>query len=112
MREIPEDNSGGYHAFSARPSSGRAPLSVTFFSFYNNQTRPTLDYGDGTHEQIAVCINRNNRGNNCTDPGRNTHVYRSPGNYTARVVQSFCPPGAKCFAPEKVLESVIIRVSR
>ncbi len=101
----------GRDRFSAYPTSGRAPLGVTFLNYYSGQAnRPTIDYGDGTHEQASVC--NSPRENYCTNPGRNSHVYRNPGTYTARLVESFCPRGTQCFASEKVLDTVVIRVDR
>lgn len=101
----------GRDRFSAYPVSGRAPLNVTFLNYYTGQTsRPTIDYGDGSHEQASVC--NSPRGSYCTNPGRNSHIYRNPGTYNVRLVESFCPPGSRCFAPERVLDTVTIRVDR
>lgn len=94
--------------FYAEPVQGQAPLSVTFFSKYSGQGGiPTLDFGDGKYEQISSC---NAPADYCIAAGKNFHTYKFPGVYTARVVQSFCPPGAQCFAAEKVLATLKIRV--
>jgi PKD repeat protein len=87
-------------SFRAYPTIGRSPLYVLFTNSYQRQSGTlTLDFGDGRNETL--------RPND-----RTTHLYRRPGVYTARVVQGFCPPGARCFAPERVIDTATIRVTR
>lgn len=87
-------------SFRAYPTIGRSPLYVLFTNSYPRQSGTlTLDFGDGRNETL--------RPND-----RTTHLYRRPGVYTARVVQGFCPPGARCFAPERVIDTATIRVTR
>jgi hypothetical protein len=105
-----DNNGGGREVFKATPDSGRAPLSVTFFNNYSGQGgRATLDYGDGSTEQANNC---NAPADRCITPGRNTHVYRNAGTYTARLVQNLCPRGAQCLVAERVLGTEVIRVTR
>jgi hypothetical protein len=112
-----QNNGGGWGGggnnndnFSATPSSGRAPLSVTFLNNHSGQGgRATIDFGDGTTEAADNCYAPADR---CLRPGRNTHVYRNTGTYTARLVQNLCPRGAQCLVAERVLGTEVIRVTR
>lgn len=79
---------------SASPSSGNAPLTVTF-SHYVGGFRPagisyTLDFGDGGSERATECPAPADA---CTGPGTNTHTYRSNGTYTATLnkITDPCP---------------------
>ncbi|MFZ2886432.1 MAG: PKD domain-containing protein [Minisyncoccia bacterium] len=85
-------NSSG--RLSANPSSGTAPLSVTF-SHYVGGFRPAgisyvLDFGDGSSERATEC---SAPADACTGPGKNTHTYQSNGTYTATLtrVTDPCP---------------------
>lgn len=69
----------------ATPSSGSAPLSVSFEIQVYDGGNYTLQYGDGTSELIAVpavqCVTAP-----CYPPAfTKTHVYQEKGNYTARL---------------------------
>lgn len=114
IADLQNTNGGGTSqgSFSANPTSGSAPLNVVFTNTYTTQNGSglTLDYGDGQNESLHVCQTTGPQ--ICVDPLRNFHTYQSPGTYIARVVKSFCPAGAQCFAPEQVLNSVTITVTR
>lgn len=68
----------------ATPSSGAAPLSVTFSTMLSGFRIPSvtyiLDYGDGVQEKPADCLAPADA---CIEPGKNTHTYSGTGVYTA-----------------------------
>ena len=82
--------------FSASPTSGSVPLTVTFSStisgFHPASTQYVIDYGDGTaRAQAANCYSPTDY---CISPGINTHTYQSAGTYTARLIRvtyNICP---------------------
>lgn len=80
--------------FSASPSRGDAPLSVTFSTwlpaFRVNTISYSIDFGDGTNERAADCPAPADA---CTGPGQNTHTYASNGTYTATLnkITDPCP---------------------
>jgi hypothetical protein len=98
-----------YPALQYTPTSGLTTQTVvTFSTRYSGQGGiPTIDYGDGTYEQVKTCYAPADA---CLDTGLNTHIYSKVGEYTARVVKNFCPPTASCFAAETVLQSAQVRV--
>jgi len=88
--------------FSASPTSGTAPLAVTFsYPFSQYKYAPVVGFGDGTEANIS-----------CTRSGCTaSHTYTKAGTYTAQLVQRLCPPNAEgCLAPEEIVGSVTIMV--
>lgn len=76
--------------FSASPTSGVAPLAVTFFSNIGGFPPPyrvdyTIDYGDGVREAAAGCYAPSDY---CISPGKNTHTYTNTGTYTATLTMT------------------------
>ena len=74
---------GGNGRLSASPTSGKAPLSVTFTASVNGNR---IDFGDGTSAMmppIPPCFY-------CPTPSTWTqmHTYASPGTYVAKLVRS------------------------
>lgn len=80
--------------FSATPTQGAAPLSVTFSTWLSafrvNTISYTIDFGDGTSERAADCYAPADA---CQSPGQNTHTYTSNGIYTATLnkITDPCP---------------------
>ncbi|OGG58488.1 hypothetical protein A2765_02025 [Candidatus Kaiserbacteria bacterium RIFCSPHIGHO2_01_FULL_56_24] len=80
--------------FTASPTRGNAPLSVTFSTWLSgfriNTIFYTLDYGDGSSERAADCYAPADA---CQSPGQNTHTYSSNGTYTATLnrITDPCP---------------------
>lgn len=71
--------------FSASPSSGPAPLDVSFaYQPSEENGQYYIDYGDGTGEKMTVqqiyCIRAP-----CISPATAKHTYTQPGAYTATV---------------------------
>jgi len=79
---------GNQERFSATPTRGDAPLTVTFNTwrsgFRVNTISYSIDYGDGTSERAADCPAPADA---CTGPGVNTHTYSQNGTYTASLVK-------------------------
>lgn len=80
--------------FSATPTRGEAPLSVTFETWLSG-FRPqsiyyTIDFGDGTSERAADCPAPADA---CVGPGYNKHTYTSRGQYVATLnkITDPCP---------------------
>lgn len=74
----------GSNQFSATPTRGDAPLTVTFSSMVGG-FRPggisyTIEYGDGTSEAATEC---SAPADACVSPGINSHTYATNGTYTA-----------------------------
>lgn len=86
--------------FSATPTSGAGPLSVTFntwlSAFRVNTISYTIDYGDGSSGKAADCYAP---ADGCLSPGQNSHTYTADGTYTATLnkITNTCPVGAQCF---------------
>jgi peptidoglycan hydrolase-like protein with peptidoglycan-binding domain len=101
--------------FNASPTSGSAPLTVTFSTwlsgFRPNSITYTIDFGDGTSERAADC---NAPADACVSAGQNTHTYTNNGTYTATLNKITDPCGGNplCLAPieTKVVGKVQIRV--
>lgn len=73
--------------FSVSPTSGKAPLKVTFktnFAGFGTPL-PKIYYGDGTSEKVEGC---NAPADVCTAPGKNTHTYKKAGTYNVVVKDS------------------------
>jgi len=102
---------GGYEIpgqrFTATPTRGDAPLSVTFNTWLSgfrvNTISYTIDFGDGTSERAADCPAPADA---CTGPGQNTHTYASNGTYIATLnkITDPCPDDGdpstpRCLAP-------------
>ena len=93
---------GNQERFSATPTNGSAPLSVTFSTWISgfriNTVSYTIDFGDGTHERAADCPAPADA---CTGPGQNTHTYQKEGLYTATLnkVTDPCAGIEGCMAP-------------
>jgi hypothetical protein len=91
--------------FTASPTSGKAPLTVTF----KNMTGGVLDFGDGISVTQPWCAG--NSGPNCSPQPTPaiiaqwsagvTHTYTSPGSYTAKLKSTGIP---------KVLAQITITV--
>jgi peptidoglycan hydrolase-like protein with peptidoglycan-binding domain len=95
---------------SASPSSGVAPLMVTF-----TVTAPagnyTLDFGDNTEASVSVpqiyCITTP-----CNPPPQQiTHTYSAAGNYTAKLLGWSCQQGYYCAAVMQTLASTVVTVT-
>lgn len=85
---------GNTERFSASPTRGEAPLTVTFDTWLSgfrvNTVSYSIDYGDGTSERAADCPAPADA---CTGPGQNKHTYASNGTYTATLnkITDPCP---------------------
>lgn len=68
--------------FSASPTSGAAPLTVSFSTNNSGQggRQNVIDFGDGQYEIAANCYAPADA---CVSPGVNTHTYSARGTYTA-----------------------------
>lgn len=95
-------------AFSANPSSGYAPLTVTFTS----NTSGTVTFGDGASAQLnANCLTGLSGSQNCSTGNYFVaHTYASRGSYTATLWTSYCPPGAYCIQASQQAGTVAITV--
>ena len=80
--------------FSATPTRGNAPLSVTFNTYLSgfrvNNVSYSIDFGDGSSERAMDCPAPADA---CTGPGQNTHTYSSNGTYIATLnkITDPCP---------------------
>jgi peptidoglycan hydrolase-like protein with peptidoglycan-binding domain len=80
--------------FTATPTRGDAPLTVSFNTWLSgfrvNTISYTIDYGDGSSERAADCPAPADA---CTGPGVNSHTYSSNGTYTATLnkITDPCP---------------------
>lgn len=106
--------------FDVSPSSGAAPLTVTFGTWISGfriaSTYYTIDFGDGTSERAADCPAPADA---CVSPGLNTHTYVTEGLYTATLskITDPCPDDGdpatpRCMAPmqTEVVAKAQIRV--
>lgn len=106
---------GGAAQFSASPTYGAAPLSVTFRSmvggFRPAGTSFTIDFGDGTSGPAAEC---SAPADACVSPGVNVHVYSTKGTYTAtlsRIVDPcFGQPACRAAVHQEIIGKVQITV--
>jgi PKD repeat protein len=79
--------------FSASPTSGQSPLTVTFNAtrLYSD-TSYTVNFGDGASGQISIPLPFCPVGSgSCSGPnfgGNVSHMYQSAGSYTATIVNS------------------------
>lgn len=100
------DDSNNTATFSAQPTSGKAPLAVTFRSALREPARYSINFGDGTSGTYTICAE--SYPYQCST----SHTYRSPGTYTAQLIESLCPPNAEgCLAPDRVVKSITVRVT-
>jgi len=78
--------------FTAVPSVGTAPLTVTFNTWLSgfriNSVSYSIDFGDGTSERAADC---SAPAGACVSPGENVHTYTKDGTYTALLIQTTDP---------------------
>jgi PKD repeat protein len=72
--------------FSASPTSGSAPLTVSFSGSFNG-TSYSVDYGDGKSSgQLSACGWLSDGGGQVCGQVGTLHVYASPGTYTAHLM--------------------------
>lgn len=90
---------GGWNQnFSASPTSGQAPLAVTFTANTNAKGEYSIDFGDGTSGSVwaisqIMCIRAP-----CVQPPPSMgHTYTANGTYTAKLI--YQPPAPPCNAP-------------
>ena len=103
-----------FPTFSASPTSGAAPLSVTFSwrssSSNPNSDRFLVDFGDGESGSSQCAAD-----SACTGGFIARHTYTSTGTYTARLIKLWvctAPPGAVCSpGPDTVLGLATITVT-
>ncbi len=97
-------------SFSANVTSGRAPLSVTFSTWFsvNRPVNPVyfIDFGDGQSANVPNCVLGSN---GCTSAGTIAHTYASVGTYTARLIQR--ATGANSTYVDTVLSSITINAT-
>lgn len=105
-------------ALFASPTSGSAPLTVSFTSqIGDGMTRPSaydgqdtvIDFGDGSATQWVSCLSGSNgMGERCPSPAKFSHTYSQNGTYIATLKKTggFCV-GA---CPETVVSQVKITV--
>jgi len=106
------------NALSASPSSGSAPLTVSFTSqIGDGTTRPSaydgqdtvVDFGDGSATHWVSCLSSfNGMGERCPTPSRFSHVYTQSGTYIATLKKT----GGMCIGgcPETIISQVKITV--
>jgi PKD repeat protein len=93
-----DGSGGGNETFSATPTSGTPPLSVTFTAHHaSGGNTYYLSYGDGTSGALAPsCIFVSA---SCVADAMSTHTYTAAGTYTATLSHSTnCPAGYGCTA--------------
>lgn len=101
----------GTEQVTASPTSGQAPLGVTFeVSNANLNTTYYIDYGDGADAQMESQCFYGSQG--CSTSVRSSHTYTHAGTFTARVSASAsCPQGLYCPMYLRNVGSVTIMVS-
>ena len=95
--------------FTATPTSGWAPLAVSFSNMVGGPLQGSLviRYGDGSSDTATRCVGGNAAvADTCTTPGTNAHTYTSTGTYTAQLINVRCI-GTNC---ETVLGTATITV--
>ena len=118
---------GGNRAFSATPTYGAPPLSVSFTATKLTAGNGySIDYGDGTSDEIKAsfppCPAYQSGLNYGPDCGQNSgasgyasHTYTSVGTYTAKleneVDNEMCRGVVGCMVPARVLGTVTITVT-
>ncbi|MDP3646282.1 MAG: PKD domain-containing protein [bacterium] len=95
--------------FSASPTSGTAPLAVTFSNMIGGPLQGSLviRYGDGSTDAVNRCREDSAVvADTCVMPGINTHTYTTAGTFMAKLVNVTCI-GTGC---EKVWGTATITV--
>ena len=92
--------------FTVKPTSGAAPLAVSFSASYEG-TRYSVDFGDSQSATMVIvpifCDYYDGDGK-CPTSNKQfmNHTYISAGTYTARLIKPagpcYAPPGAACMA--------------
>lgn len=115
----PDDNGpkNSDNSLNALPTSGSAPLAVTFVSKYGDagSEQPShfdgqdtlIDFGDGTALLWVRCVGS---GGVCDTPVRISHTYTSAGRFAVTLKKS----GGLCFdgpCPSPVLGTAVVTVS-
>lgn len=109
-------STGSTSRFIATPTSGPAPLSVTFSNMLSvgNQLSPIqIDFGDGQTATAGNCVAPTDA---CSSPGTNTHTYAVAGTYSAKITTTtVCGttnsiPGRPIYCPGTTLGKVTITV--
>jgi len=102
--------------FSATPTSGQAPLTVTFTYWQptSHVSAPSPDFGDGSSGQMTnvtttSCNPSRNRGLNCPQTWRSVHTYTFPGTYTAELIRT-CGNTESCATSTWVVGTTTITV--
>ncbi|MDE2233809.1 MAG: PKD domain-containing protein, partial [Patescibacteria group bacterium] len=80
--------------FSASPTSGVAPLTVTFTGtidtkIYGNGPF-TVDFGDGQQKSFPILGLVNEARSDVASIQPTTHIYNNPGNYVAKLAKNNC----------------------
>ncbi len=101
-------DSVGNVGFTASPTSGAAPLTVSFRTTAGDEETYTVEFGDGTSAQMSVIEGGAARGVN--------HTYTSAGTYTAQLVRKsgtcyINGVAASCGAPDQLMGTVFITVT-
>ncbi len=99
-------NCGGQISFTASPTSGQAPLGVSFTaSNVSKDSTYYINYGDGTDGQMTLnpsplgACYYGSAGCTITYSASASHTYSQAGTYTAQLTEQpsySCPPGAYC----------------
>lgn len=80
------------HLIGVHTVSGLTP---TFFSFVRPGLVYTVNFGDGTEQQVPTCtLPLSGQSSSCTDAGYFTHTYPAPGTYQVSVIDYTCASGS------------------
>lgn len=103
----PVEPASNQATFFVSPSSGVAPLAVTFSSSLTDPERYTIDFGDGTTGAYSRCAESYPL--QCST----SHVYRAAGTYNAQLIYDVCPRTEaliQCMAPSQIVASATVVV--